>query len=639
MRLSPRPIRIAKLESAMAYSRGLRNQEIGLEVGRIGERVRRRVKATARTGGENPTSDMFKHASVSAVSRTRRFGTGAGSAAEDAVSGAIKATKEITGESTEFVRDAVIGVMEGTREVAKVGRPVVRDVVAAAIRSSSAVGDSVPDAARNAVEGAIVGAHSIGVNGGESVGGRAADGVVKALDDVEAEFESIVSPAIHGVIVGVMATGGDLFDAMRDTAESLLRSGAKSGRDIPGIARLIVDEAVRASGVYRVNSTDAMMGAAQGCVEAAYSIDTPAGDAVREAVLEVVEGPASELTPTIRESIADAVAEMCDDLRERPQAWRWMALWNAGVAIVRVNGIDAGAALAYYLLLALFPMAALTVLGLSLILDSDTVRMTITELTRYYFPGSQEFLAGSFEELFFQQRIWVGIIAIAGMLLGAQGLVMATNRGINNVFGLPPKHAVGATAITAAILVLALLLFMMSVGLTAVFQFLTTSVSRIPALGMTLNNTFVWVGRALSVILPFAFAGLVFTVVYKYIPNRSISWGDATFGGVVTVIIFEVAKYVFLIIASLATQRSLLYGSLSSVILLLVWSQTAGMIFLYGASLTKQSADLRPSRSALTLRQEEEAAQAEYEARRESDIALGRDDRAYRWKDPRRREY
>ena len=613
--------------------------ENGLEVGRIGERVRQRVKVTVgTTKSANPTSDVFRQASASAVSRTRRFGMGAGNAAVDAVSGAIQATKEITGESTEFVRDAVIGVMEGTEEVAKVGRPVVRDVVAAAIRSSSAVGDSVPDATRNAVEGAIVGARAIGVNGGgESVGAQASAGVVKALDDVDAEFESIVSPAIHGVIVGVMATDGDLFDAMRDTAESLLRSGDKIGRDIPAVARLIVDEAIHASKIYSVSSTDAMMGAAQGCVEAAYAIDVETGDATRHSVMDVVDGPMmDDLAPTIRESVTDALGAISEDLRERPHAWRGVALWRAGVSLVRVNGIDVGAALAYYMLLALFPLVALIILGLSIAIDPIFVRDAITELVRYYFPGSQDFLADAFDRLF-EQRVWVSVIALGGMILGSQGLFMATNRGVNLVFGLPPKRAIGVTFITIGILGMALILFLMSVWITGLFQFFIRATEGLRSVGVTINFAFVWAGGAVSVLLPFMFAGVVFIVVYKYIPNRTISWVDATFGGVVTVMVFEVAKYVFLLMANLAAQRNLLYGSLSSVILLLVWSQAAGMIFLYGAALTKQSADLRPSRSAMTLRQEREEEALENQRRREEDIALGRDDRAYKWKDPSRR--
>ena len=625
----------------MAYSNAIAKRESGLEVGRIGERVRQRVKAAAGTRSANPTSDVFKQASVSAVSASRRFRTGAGNAAVDAVSGAIKATKEITGESTEFVRDAVIGVMEGTEEVAKVGRPVVRDVVAAAIRSSNAVGDSVPDATRNAVEGAIVGAHAIGVNGangaGESVGAQASAGVVKALEDVDAEFESIVSPAIHGVIVGVMATDGDLFDAMRDTAESLLRSGAKTGRDIPGVARLIVNEAIAASKIYSVSSTDAMMGAAQGCVEAAYAIDVDTGEAARLAVMAVVDGPMmTDLAPTLRESVVVALGELSEDLRERPHAWRGVALWRAGVSLVRVNGIDIGAALAYYMLLALFPLVALIILGLSVIIDPTFVRDAITELVRYYFPGSQDFLGDAFDRLF-EQRVWVGIIALGGMILGSQGLFMATNRGVNLVFGLQPKRAIGVTVITFGILTMALVLFLLSVWITGMFQFFISATAGLRSVGVTINFAFVWAGGVISVLLPFMFAGIVFIVVYKYIPNRSISWMDATFGGVVTVIIFEAAKYIFLLLGNLAAQRSLLYGSLSSAILLLVWSQAAGMIFLYGAALTKQSADLRPSRSSLTMRQEREEEAQEHRRRREEDIALGRDERAYKWKDPSRR--
>ena len=59
-------------------------------------------------------------------------------------------------------------------------------------------------------------------------------------------------------------------------------------------------------------------------------------------------------------------------------------------------------------------------------------------------------------------------------------------------------------------------------------------------------------------------------------------------------IVFEVAKHVFLWSGSLLSHRSVVYGSLSSVILVLIWSHVAGVIFLYGAALTKQAGDLRP---------------------------------------------
>ncbi len=568
----------------------------------------------------------------------RRFGMGAGSVAADAVAGAIKATEEITGETTAFVRDAVVGVMEGTGQVAKVGRPVVKDVVASAIRSSIEVGGNVPDAAQSAVEGAIVGAASLGVDS-ESAGAQASSGVVKAVTDLGGEFDAVVAPAIHGVVIGVVSTQGDLFEAVRDTSKSLLKSGARMGQDVPGIARLIVDEAILASEMQHVNSTDAMMGAAQGCVEAAHDIDIALGEDVRMMVVAVVDAPVNDLTPSIRNSITEALGELSEDLSQRPQAWRGKALWQSVKRLVAINGLDAGAALAYYLLLALFPLVALIILGFSSFVDPETIRNTVVEAAKYYFPGSQEFLAEAFDRIL-QQRLWVGLIALGGMLLGVHGMFMAANRGVNLVFGQSPKRILGATTVTVSVAFMVMMLFLVSVGLTGVFQVVRSLTEQIPGLGAPLSRLLITATQIISVLTPFLFAGLVFVVVYKYLPNQTITWGDATFGGLVTVIIFEIAKYLFLLFGNLATQRSLLYGSLSSVILLLIWSHAAGMIFLYGAALTKHSADLRPH-SRATLRQEdadiEPQLQTETQSQRETNIALGRDTRAYRWRDPARR--
>ena len=576
-------------------------------------------------GQSTPTSDLVRNASASAVSRTRRFGVGAGSAAVDAMAGALKAADEITGEATEFVRDAVIGVMEGTGQVAKVSRPVIRDVVSAAVMSSSELGGSVPDASQQAVEGAIVGAVSAGVES-KQVGAQASAGVVEAIRELGGNFEDIVAPAVHGVIIGVTATSGDLFEATRDTASSLLTSGAKTREDVPGVARLIVEEAIRASKVHGLRTTDPVMGAAQGCVEAAYKIDVSTGDSVRLMVMAVVDAPVSALSPSIRGSVGEALGELSDDLRARPQAWRGLALWRAGGLLLRVNGLDVGAALAYYLLLALFPLVALIIVGFSSFIDPSVIRRVVTEVVVFYFPSSQEFLGDAIDHLF-GARIWASLIALGGMLLGAQGLFMAANRGVNRVFDRPQRRVLGVTVSTAAIVFLAVTLFLVSVGLTVVFQLAVGAAERLPAVGGPLNQALIVVTGIGSGVAPFVFAGLVFVVVYRYLPNQPVRWSDATFGGLVTVIMFEVAKHLFFWFGNLASQRSVVYGSLSSVILLLIWSHVAGMIFLYGAALTKEATDLRP-KSRVTLRQDDGVISSE--THWEADITPGRDGRGHR---------
>ena len=561
---------------------------------------------------------MFRNLSISARFRTRRFRRGANRVAADTVSGAIRAADEISGEATVFVRDAVIGVIEGTSEVAKVSKPVVREVASAAALSSTELGGSAPESIKQAVEGAVVGAARAGMKD-SSAGAEASEGVADAARNLGVDFTDVVSPAIHGVITGVLSTSGNLFEATQETARALVRNGVRSNQNVAEVATIIVNEAIRATRLYGVGTSDAVMGAARGCVEAAYDIDRPTGESVRMALMALVDEPLNLLAPPIRRSVSRALTELTDELRERPQAWRGVALWRAGKMLMRVGGIDSGAALAYYTLLAFFPLTALLALGFSLFLNPDTVRRVVTEVFIFYFPGADEFLSHTIDHLYTAQLLG-SIISLGAIVVGALGLFVAANRGVNRLFGCPPKKLVGTTLSTLAIAFLAIVLFLLSIGFTAVFQAGLRLSDRIPVLGAPTSALLVPVASVVSAFVPLVVAGLVFVVVFKYFPNRPVQWSDATFGGFVTVVLFEIAKYIFFFV-NLFGQRDLLYGPISSVILVLIWSHVAGMIFLYGAAITKQSSDLRPRELG---RQAEATAAEERAARRSANIALGR---------------
>ena len=80
------------------------------------------------------------------------------------------------------------------------------------------------------------------------------------------------------------------------------------------MARIIVSEAIRATRLYGVGTSDAVMGAARGCVEAAYEIDRPTGESVRVALLALVGAPLNLLAPPIRRSVSRAISDLTDEL-------------------------------------------------------------------------------------------------------------------------------------------------------------------------------------------------------------------------------------------------------------------------------------------------------------------------------------
>ncbi len=592
---------------------------VRFKLGRVGGKAREEVSAPARSEEAEPTAGLFGGATGSAINSTGRFRRDARRAATDAVSGAVKAADEISGEATVFVRDAVIGVIEGTGRLAKVSRPIVREVAAAAMLSSTELGGSAPESIKQAVEGAVVGAAMVGVKDSKA-GAQASRSVVEAAQNIGVDFTDTVSPAIHGVITGVISTSGNLFESTEETARSLMASGAKSDQDVAEVACIIVNEAIRATRLYKVGSSDAVMGAAHGCVEAAYGIDRSTGEYVKAALLALVETPLNMLAPPIRISVSKALSDLTDELGERPQAWRGVALWRAGKLLMRVGGLDSGAALAYYTLLAFFPLTALLVLAFSVFVDPNSIRGMVTEVLIFYFPGAEDFLFDAINHLY-TAPMYASLIALAGIAIGAFGLFIAANRGVNRLFGCSPKKLFRTTVSTIVVTSLAVILFLLSIGFTWVFQATLRLSDRFPIFGGHLSAVLLVVTSIVSTVVPLVIAGLVFILVYKYFPNRPIEWKDATFGGFVTVILFEIAKNVFFFV-NLFGQRDLLYGPISSVALVLIWSHVAGLIFLYGAALTKQASDLRPRDS--TRRDQAIMGAEERKARRLADIALGR---------------
>ena len=584
-----------------------------MKFGNIWKNVKTRFSGSDRV---EPASGVFGELPASSAGRAGRFRLGARRVAVDAVSGAIRVADEITGEATGFVRDAVIGVIEGRRAVAKLGKPFIRDVVSAAVLTSSELGGNVREAIRQSVEGAVMGARD------PKAGAQASVGVAEAARDLNIDFADVVSPAIHGVVTGVIATDGNLFDATSDIAYSLLESASGTDHDPVGVSHLILNQAIQASRAYGITSTDVVMGAAQGCIRAGYDIDRETGDAVHASLVAVVDAPLNTLAPLVRGSVVESITELAADLRARPHGWRGVVLWRAVKTLVHVGGIDSSAALAYYSLLAFFPLVALMVLALSIFWNPDSVRGIATEILLFYFPGLEEYLLGAIDYML-NARLVASLIAVAGIAVGTMGLFVAANRGVNLVFGCPPKKLLGATVSTIGITLLAILLFMVSIGLTAVFQLALNLAERLPAIGAQVNWVLFLVTSVASGVVPPLVGGLVFVITYKRFPNVPVQWRDATFGGFVTVIIFEATKHLFFWFANFSSHRSILYGSVSSVVLILIWSQVAGLIFLYGAALTKHATDLRP-RSDEQSRFEDEMRREE--ARR-ANIRLGRTSR------------
>ncbi len=76
-----------------------------------------------------------------------------------------------------------------------------------------------------------------------------------------------------------------------------------------------------------------------------------------------------------------------------------------------------------------------------------------------------------------------------------------------------------------------------------------------------------------------------FTLLYMTVPNRTVDWRDAAWGGLVAALAFEIAKRLFAVFIARFPTYAIIYGALAAVPLFLLWIYLSWMITLVGALL------------------------------------------------------
>lgn len=565
------------------------------------ERVAQRVKETLEQGHaaqKRPINPgMVRSAAFLAMKGTRLMGLGAGNLAREAVEGAVQAVGEVSGETRAFVKDAVIGVLEGTEQVVTITTPVVREAVVGAVRGSRKAGGEAGEAGRNAVEGAIVGTAALGMD--QVHGANAAvEGALAAVQEAGGELEDAAKAAVGGVVSGMAATGGDVAAATRETVHQVVAQGAAAPgkvEDIGSLAEDMIEAAIAEAESSLVGTSEVAAAAAAGAFTAAHQAGHAHGENVQRSIVRYIRTARQDLAPEVERTLSELSARLSTELPRGRASWRGRTLFQALRLLFRSGGIDLAGSLAYFTILSFFPLIALMIMGLSALGDSEAIRGRLTETLMYVFPASEELLQQAVDSLL-NGSLTVSLVVFIGLLLGANGLFMSVDRAVNRIFQLDTRRMAAASLGHIGIATLVVMLLMLSVGVTAAFQAVVTFGGKILGTEEGVSTALIVTLGIVSTLFPPAMIAVVFTFVYRYLPNRRVEWRDAAFGSLTAVILFELGKHLFFWFVGISSQRNAIYGPVASVVVLMMWAYMAGFIFLYGASLTRVAEELRPRR-------------------------------------------
>ena len=291
------------------------------------------------------------------------------------------------------------------------------------------------------------------------------------------------------------------------------------------------------------------------------------------------------------------------DSRRGRRLWRpvrrelrlWgQAAWRALVGLVSRNDLTHAASIAYYALLSLFPFLLLIISILGAVTADETDRARVLGFVFRYFPTRLDFLTDQLDA-FRAERLRIGVAGGLGARVGvARFLRCRDERGERSVgrreaaelleasTGVVPharggEHRDGRGAAVRQLLQVA--------EASRVGQMLASAQWLVPL------QTFLF--RYLALMLLMFGTGLVF----YFIPNARTRFRDVWVGAILTGLLWRAALSGFSWYVRHNQRLSMIHGSITTVVVFLLWIYISSVILMYGVEFTAAYARLRRHRT------------------------------------------
>lgn len=277
-----------------------------------------------------------------------------------------------------------------------------------------------------------------------------------------------------------------------------------------------------------------------------------------------------------------------------PVARHWIVVlaWRVVKGLGDSEATHLAAGVAYYALLSLFPLILGLLAIIGIVLSSDATQQALMEFVTVNLPGSQEFVEENVGEVV-EFRGALGIGAIIGLLWTASIGFGAVARAVNRAWGVRknrpfyiarPLHILMALAVGG--------LFLVSTFATSAIEVLTDSERD---LGIPGQEFFLALGLghlALRMV-PWGINIFIFIMIYRFAPNCKTYWRYVWPGALVAAVLFELSKGLFLWYLDNIAIYNQVYGSVASIIVLMLWIYVSALILILGAQLSAEYSRLR----------------------------------------------
>ncbi|WP_317129780.1 YihY/virulence factor BrkB family protein [Flavobacterium franklandianum] len=181
------------------------------------------------------------------------------------------------------------------------------------------------------------------------------------------------------------------------------------------------------------------------------------------------------------------------------------------------------------------------------------------------------------------------------LLIGASGVFAEIQSSINYIWGLKAKPDKGIVKFLKN----RLMSFSMiaSVGFLLLVSLMVNTVMDLinARLLIYFPDSTIYVFYVLNILILFATTTVLFSIIFKTLPDGYIAWKDALIGSSFTSFFFMFGKFAIGFYLGSSTVATV-YGAAGSVIIILIWVYYSAIILYFGAEFTKVYANAHGSK-------------------------------------------
>jgi membrane protein len=261
-----------------------------------------------------------------------------------------------------------------------------------------------------------------------------------------------------------------------------------------------------------------------------------------------------------------------------------------------VRAVEAAASIAFFAVFSLFPLLLALIAAGSFVLEIEQVQRRVLDVTAEFLPVAEQLIERNIQGIL-EKRGAVGVVALLGLVWSATGVLTVLARNINLAWPeAEPRSFVEDRLMALGMVTGLALLLVFSLVSSTVFNVLARFRMPIGG-GLSVDETPLW--TTLLTAVPRLLVFLALLGLYRWVPNTRVRWMDAFWGALVATPAGEIVTNGFTWYLSTGLVRfELVYGSLGTVVVLMLWIYIGALTVLFGAHLSAAVARFHRNRTA-----------------------------------------